>query len=132
MKPYYYALRLMPEDNEVQHSTLAGAQSEAERKATKSPGSSYEIVKCVGIASCSKASTFWMDGEEPAADLREFEFYRNADKSIFWRVGKDTVEVAFDYGNDRIFPWERSLCPKRRVEGNEIRITADELPESLA
>jgi hypothetical protein len=132
MKPYYYALRGIPEDNEIRHSTLAEAQSEAERKAAKSPGSSYEIVKCVGIASCSKASTFWMDEEEPAADLREFEFYRNADRTVFWRIGKDGIEISCDYGNDYIYPWEQSPHTKQELERSKIRITADELPESLA
>jgi hypothetical protein len=132
MKPYYYALRLMPEDKEEQHSTLAKAQSEAERKAAKSPGLSYEIVKCVGIASCSKASTFWMDGEEPAADLREFEFYRNAGGTVFWRVGKDGIEIACDYGDGYKEEWERSQKTRNELKSSMVRITADELPESLA
>ncbi len=132
MKPYYYALRLMPEDNEIQHSTLAEAQSEAERKAAKAPGLSYEIVKCVGIASCSKASTFWMDGEESAADLREFEFYRNAGGTVFWRVSKDGVETAYNYKNAYKDEWKRSQKTRNELESRMVRITADELPESLA
>lgn len=132
MKPYYYVLSASDLEADPRHFSLARARKAAEILASENPGDSVEILKCIGISSCSRASTFWMDGEEPAADLREFEFYRNADRTIFWRVGKDTVEVGFDYGNNCIYPWERSQHPKRTIERNEIRITADELPESLA
>jgi len=122
MKPYYYVQFTSDLENEPRHESLAEAREDAEMRAAENPGDSIEILKCVGIASCSKASTFWMDGEEPAADLREFEFYRNADRTIFWRVAKDTVEVGFDYGNDCIYPWERSQHPKRTIERKGSRI----------
>jgi hypothetical protein len=132
MKPYYYVKFASGSRHESRHGSLAFAQEAAEKLAMESPGESLEILKCVGIASCSKASTFWMDGEEPAADLREFEFYRNAASTVFWRVGKDSIEIGYDHGNDDTCPWERSQRTKQEIERSEVRITADELPESLA
>jgi hypothetical protein len=133
MKPHYYIkfasyVSLL----ESRPASLATAQEAAEKLAIENPGESLEILKCVGIASCSKASTFWMDEEEPAADLREFEFYRNAASTVFWRVGKDSIEIGCDYGNEYTYPWERSQHTKQELERSKIRITADELPESLA
>jgi hypothetical protein len=64
MMPYYYVFKPTGSAPKVRHDTLAEAQEEAERLATRE-GAAIEILKCVGIASCSKASTFWMDGEGP-------------------------------------------------------------------
>jgi hypothetical protein len=132
MKPYYYVQFTSDLENEPRHESLAGAQEDAEMLAAENPGDSIVILKCVGIASCSKASTFWMDGEEPAADLREFEFYRNAGGTVFWRVGKDGIEIAWDYGDGYKEEWARSQETRNELESSMVRITADELPESLA
>jgi hypothetical protein len=132
MKPYYYVLSASDLEADPRHFSLARARKAAEILASENPGDSVEILKCVGIASCSKASTFWMDGEEPAADLREFEFYRNAGGTVFWRVGKDGIEIACDYGDGYKEDWERSQKTRSELESSMVRITADELPESLA
>ena len=65
MKPYYYVLNRRHGIPTVKHETVEIAQSEAERMAQKNPGNSFEILRCVGITSTPKASTFWMHGEGP-------------------------------------------------------------------
>lgn len=49
----------------VRHATIESAIKEAERLSEQHPGEPFEILKCVAITRCTKASTFWMDGEEP-------------------------------------------------------------------
>jgi hypothetical protein len=132
MKPHYYVKFASGSQHESRHGSLAFAREAAEKLAMENPGESLEILKCVGIASCSKASTFWMDEEEPAADLREFEFYRNAGGTVFWRVGKDGIKTACDYGDGYKDDWERSQMTRNELKSSMVRITADELPESLA
>ena len=63
MTPYYYVRR--QDSPDPLHETLESAQATAEKMAESEPGQVFEILRCVGIASTSKASTFWMDGEEP-------------------------------------------------------------------
>ena len=65
MKPYFYTFNRHHGIPTVKHDSLEIAQGEAERLAAKQPGQTFEILRCVGIAQTSKASTFWMDGEEP-------------------------------------------------------------------
>jgi len=66
MKPYY---RVYDAKEYTTHGDKFECPDLAERLAlelaTKYPGSTFEILRCVGIAQCSKANTFWMDGEEP-------------------------------------------------------------------
>lgn len=62
MKPYYYVLNKTHKAPTFQHKTLADATTEAERLAEKHPGTSFEILQCLGVSSVPKASTFWMDG----------------------------------------------------------------------
>ena len=69
MKPQYYVYALNYGAPTVRHATLAEAQAEAERLAEKHPGRTFEILKCIGYSSTSKASTFWMDGEGPPHPL---------------------------------------------------------------
>ena len=64
MKPHYYVTH--PELSiGNKHKTLTEATTEAERLAEKHPGTSFEILQCLGVSSVPKASTFWMDGVEP-------------------------------------------------------------------
>ena len=65
MKPYYYVYAFHYGGPTVRHAAIAEAQAEAERLAAKHPGRAFEILRCVGIALTRKASTFWMDGEQP-------------------------------------------------------------------
>ena len=65
MKPYFYTFNRQHGIPTVKHDSLEIAQGEAERLAAKLPGQAFEILRCVGIAQTSKASTFWVDGEEP-------------------------------------------------------------------
>ena len=62
MKPYY---KVVASDSFRKFDTIEEAQSVAEGQAADHPGRAFEILRCVGIAQTSKASTFWMDGEEP-------------------------------------------------------------------
>ena len=64
MKPHYYVTH--PELSiGNKYKTLAEATTEAERLAAQNPGTSFEILQCLGASSVPKASTFWMDGVEP-------------------------------------------------------------------
>jgi hypothetical protein len=96
MKPYYYVFKPTGSAPKVRHDTLAKAQEEAERLATRER-CAIEILRCVGIASCSKASTFWMDGEEPKEDPPEIQFFRNSAWDIFYRVDGENVMLFRDW-----------------------------------
>lgn len=64
MKPHYYVTH--PELSiGNKYETLAEATAEAEQLAEKHPGTTFEILQCLGVSSVPKASTFWMDGVEP-------------------------------------------------------------------
>lgn len=64
MNPYYRVYS--NESIAAEHAlTLEDAQARAEELAAKHPGCCFEILRCVGYASTSKVSTFWMDGEDP-------------------------------------------------------------------
>ena len=63
MKPTYFVRRA--ESPDPKHETLEAAQAKAEAMAESEPGQVFQILRCVGYASTSKASTFWMDGEAP-------------------------------------------------------------------
>ena len=65
MKPHYYVFNKTYGAPTFQHKTLAEATTEAERLAEKHPGTSFEILQCLGVSSVPKASTFWMDGVDP-------------------------------------------------------------------
>ena len=73
MKPYY---RVYSNESNAaeQVETLADAKARAEELAAKHPGRAFEILKCVGISQTSKASTFWMDGEEPTSAAPEKKY----------------------------------------------------------
>jgi hypothetical protein len=131
MKPSYYVQFTSDLEYETRYATLKGAQEAAEELAASNPGDHIEILKCVGISSCSSPSTFWMDEEEPAEDLREFEFYRNDCGTIFWRVSKRGVEIACHYGDGYMETWERSQKTLPQLRKSATRIEADELPEEL-
>ena len=68
MKPHYYVFQKF--DKMPKYETLAEAAAEAERLAEKHPGTSFEILQCLGVSSVPKASTFWMDGVEPEQEAR--------------------------------------------------------------
>ena len=91
MKPYYYVYALNYGGATVRHATIAEAQAEAERLAAKHPGRAFEILRCVGIAQTSKASTFWMDGEGPPEKPR-YRMLQPGDTpqlgDEFWKDGK--------------------------------------------
>ena len=83
MKPYYFVRRA--ESPDPKHETLEAAQAKAERMAEGEPGQAFEILRCVGCASTSKASTVWMDGEEPPEqkryrDLVEGDVFQEGDE----------------------------------------------------
>lgn len=82
MKPYYYAAENI---GLRKWDTLEEAQSEAERHAAKHPGRAFEILRCVGIAQCSQASTFWMDGEGPPKKPR----YRELEEGETFQAGDE-------------------------------------------
>ena len=70
MKPHYYVTH--PELSiGNKYETLAEATAEAEQLAEKHPGTSFDILQCLGVSSVPKASTVWMDGSgpEPKAGL---------------------------------------------------------------
>ena len=69
MKPHYYVTH--PELSiGNKHKTLADATAEAERLAEKHPGTTFEILQCLGVSSVPKASTVWMDAAEPEPKTR--------------------------------------------------------------
>jgi len=125
MKSYYYVLNPNGQAPKVKHPTLERAQREAERIAAFKPGVSLEILKCVGIASCSKASTFWMDGEEPKKDPPAIQFFTNSARDVFWMVEGDTKMVFRDW----IGEWQHSETPTRYRMAPLQPIDESELPE---
>jgi hypothetical protein len=127
MKPSYYVQFTSDLEYETRYATLKGAQEAAEELAASNPGDHIEILKCVGISSCSSPSTFWMDEEEPAEDLREFEFYTNKSKTTYWRVRDNVVDVGYVWGGS----WVDSYNTAPELMASMIRIEADELPEEL-
>ena len=66
MTPYFYIHRPGTPGPTVKHPNRAAAQTEAERLATKHPGVTFEILKCVGLSSTPvpTATTFWLDEAE--------------------------------------------------------------------
>ena len=85
MKSYFYVYKHGDQGPRVRHADLATAQDEAERLAAKLPGHPFEILRCVGVASTSKASTFWMDGEGPPEKPR----YRMLDVGEYCQEGDE-------------------------------------------
>lgn len=66
MKPFYYINNAtIGEFTGEKFDMLERATEESLELAEANPGQSFEILKCVGHSSTSKASTFWMDEEEP-------------------------------------------------------------------
>lgn len=65
MKPYFYVFRVGGDTPAIKHATLALAQKESERLASKHPGQIFEILQCLGISRVQTAQTFWMDGVVP-------------------------------------------------------------------
>jgi len=94
MKPYYYAT----EPNSLRKwETLEEAQAEAERYAENHPGKSFEILRCVGRSSTSKASTFWVDGDEPPEKPR-------------YRMLEEGEPIADGDEFSRGYQWATSQC----------------------
>lgn len=117
MKPYYYVYKHGDQGPRVRHPDLATAQEEAERLAEKMPGQFFEILRCIGYASTSKASTFWMDGEGPPEnpryrELEEGETFQDGDE---YELGGRWLKVppsSFDHEFTRKawnFPHRRPL-----------------------
>lgn len=74
MKPHYYVANPETFTSYSKHKTLAEATTEAERLAEKHPGTSFEILQCLGVSSVPKANTVWMDGaESEPVDLGWFD-----------------------------------------------------------
>lgn len=66
MKPHFFTYRAnQGHAPKARHTTIESAIKEAERLSEQHPGEPFEILKCVAITQCTKASTFWMDGEGP-------------------------------------------------------------------
>ena len=100
MKPYYYTFNRHNGIPTVKHDSLEIAQGEAERLAAKQPGQAFEILRCVGISQTSKASTFWMDGEEPPGEDITESRYRMLEFGEVFQSG-DEYEV---HGEWRLVP----------------------------
>lgn len=69
----------------------------------------------------------WKKEEEPAEDLREFEFYTNPTRTTFWRVRGNAIDTCTIGGAC----WPDSTKTPQDLKVNMIRIEADELPEEL-
>lgn len=100
MTPHYYVYCLTAGNPTVRHATLAEAQAEAERLAEKHPGRAFEILRCVGIAQTSKASTFWMDGEGPPEkpryrELEEGEILQQGDEYELFNTWRQVPQYSF-------------------------------------
>ena len=95
MTPYYYVRR--QDSPDPVHETLESAQARAGEMAESEPGHAFEILRCVGIASTSKASTFWMDGAGPP------EKYR-------WRMLEDGELIEDGDEFSRGDEWSLSRC----------------------
>ena len=114
MKPYYYAA-----ENICQRkwATIEEAQAEAERYAEAHPGKTFEILRCVGIAQTSKASMFWMDGEEPPEKprYRELEDGEDFQKGDEWQPfpGDEWLKVPY-YSLGEIYHKSVYPLPHRR------------------
>jgi hypothetical protein len=130
MKPYYFALPVIKSDADIRHHSLADAQAEAERLASKYPDKTYEILKCVGIASCSKASTFWMDGEGP--EPVGMRYFVGLTGYTAWRANADGPLY---YANQDSEGWMRSAYENPQDLMGTLagirEITAAELPEGI-
>jgi hypothetical protein len=135
MKPYYYALIHSPGDKAIRHDTLAEAQAEAVRMAGDGRGLSIEILRCVGIASCSKASTFWMDGEglEPVKHQAEpIRYFISRTGHTAWRKLPDG---GFEVTSPVCDGWGKSIYKDEKNLADDLigirEITAAELPEGI-
>jgi hypothetical protein len=125
MKPYYYVLNPNGQAPKVKHPTLEIAQREAERIAAFKPGVSLEILKCVGIASCSKASTFWMDGEEPKEDPPAIRFFTNPARDIFWMIDGKTKMIFREWFGE----WQHTQTPTKHLAVRLQPIDESSLPD---
>ena len=63
MKPHYYVFTKF--EKMPGRETLAEATAEAEQLAAQNPGTSFEILQCLGVSSVPKASTVWINAAEP-------------------------------------------------------------------
>ncbi len=63
MSPQYYVYRPGTPGPKVKHPTRDAAQTEAQRLAAKHPGTTFEILKVIGLSSTPvpTATTFWLD-----------------------------------------------------------------------
>jgi hypothetical protein len=52
------------------HETLTAAHAESLRLAKQSPGSTFEILQCMGHTRMQSPTTFWNDGVTPPHDCR--------------------------------------------------------------
>lgn len=116
MKPYYYIYKHGDQGPRVRHSDLPTAQNEAERLAAKEPGQCFEILQCLGYASTSKVSTFWMDGEGPPEkprwrDMEIGETFQDGDQFFItdkW-VAVPPASFGFKINGTYRFPHRRPL-----------------------
>jgi len=86
MKPYFYLYNAtIGEFTGEKFDTAARAVEMSLELAESNPGESFEILRCVGYSSTSKASTFWVDGEEPP----EKPSYRMLEKGEIIKKGDE-------------------------------------------
>lgn len=62
MKTHFYVYRCAGGAPTMRHETLADAEAEARRLASKYPGVQFEILQCLGVASTTAVSVSWCDG----------------------------------------------------------------------
>lgn len=129
MKPYYYAYREAPRNR---HSTLREATQEAERLAKENPGSTFEILKCLGFSRTTEANTFWVDGAGPEPEPKAtvgYRYFRDGSmtfNTLFFRMKGD--EAGWEYASISSPVWDPTdLQPT--VAGHEIK--ASELPAPI-
>ena len=95
MKPYFYIYNAtIGEFTGEKFDTAARAAEVSLELAEANHGESFEILRCVGYSSTSKASTFWMDGEVPPEKPR----YRMLEIGD-WTAESDEYEKPRNSGN---------------------------------
>ncbi len=122
MNPYFRVYS--NESASAEHAlTLKDAQARAEELAAQHPGRCFEILRCVGYASTSKVSTFWMDGGKPEPEYRYFKATYGC-----WRVSKDG-DVKIANGGE----WNDSISALSDLMADSgiAEISASELPPHI-
>jgi hypothetical protein len=130
MKPYYYVYKYGDNAPRVRHCTLRAATQEAERLAKENPGSTFEILQCLGFSRISKVSTFWVDGAGPEPQATAgYRYFRDGSSSLntlFFRKKND--EARWEYASVSSPRWDPTMV-QPTVEGLEIK--ASELPAPI-